>query len=137
MPAPDFLDTNILVYSYDASDHRKQQIAQGLVRKALAGDILTSAQVIAEFATILLHKLTPPAKPRDVIAILDTLEPIKVVPIDSETVRRAVEIKSRYGLHFYDGMIVASAEGAGCRRVWSEDLNAGQIYFGVTVENPF
>jgi predicted nucleic acid-binding protein len=34
-------------------------------------------------------------------------------------------------------MIVAAAERANCSRIWSEDLNAGQSYFGVGVENPF
>ena len=42
-----------------------------------------------------------------------------------------------YGIHFYDGMIVAAAERAGCQRILSEDFNAGQEYFGVTVVNPF
>jgi predicted nucleic acid-binding protein len=40
-------------------------------------------------------------------------------------------------VQFYDGMIIAAAERAGCKRIWSEDLNAGQEYFGVKVENPF
>jgi len=52
-------------------------------------------------------------------------------------VRRAVEAGAAYGIHFYDGMIVAAAESAGCGRIWSEDLNPGQKYFGVSVENPF
>jgi len=34
-------------------------------------------------------------------------------------------------------MIVAAAERAGCQQIWSEDLNTGQKYFGVTVMNPF
>ena len=42
MPAPDFLDTNVLVYAYDPGDLHKQRIAQDLVRKALAGGILAS-----------------------------------------------------------------------------------------------
>jgi predicted nucleic acid-binding protein len=60
-----------------------------------------------------------------------------VIAPDSATVRRAVEAREQYGLHFYDGMMVAAAERAGCPRIWSEDLNPGQVYFGVRVENPF
>ena len=37
MSAPDFLDTNVLVYAYDVSDPGKQRVAQDLVRRALAG----------------------------------------------------------------------------------------------------
>jgi predicted nucleic acid-binding protein len=34
-------------------------------------------------------------------------------------------------------MECVTAEHAKCGRIWSEDLNAGQEYFGVTVMNPF
>jgi predicted nucleic acid-binding protein len=137
MSAPEFLDTNVLVYAYDPSDSRKQRVAQGLVTRALAGEILVSTQVLAEFAATLLHKMTPPARSEDVIAVLDALGPIRVVVPDGDIVRRAVEARAEYGVHFYDGMIVAAAERGGCGRIWSEDLNAGQAYFNIAVENPF
>jgi predicted nucleic acid-binding protein len=137
MPAPEFLDTNVLVYAYDPSDLRKQRVARDLVRRALAGQIIVSTQVLAEFATTLLHKMTPAARPEDVMAVLDTLGPLRVVVTDADIVRRAVEVRAEYGLHFYDGMIVAAAERGGCGRIWSEDFNAGQEYFRIAVENPF
>lgn len=137
MPAPDFLDSNVLVYAYDVSAPAKQRIAQDLIRRAVAGEMLVSIQVLAEFAATLLHKLTPPAPPDGVLAILDALGPIKMINREGDLVRRAVEIRARYGIHFYDGMIVAAAERAGCRRIWSEDLNADQQYLGITVANPF
>ena len=137
MPAPDFVDTNVLVYAYDASDPRKQAIARDILRKAVAGGGVASSQVLAEFASTLLHKLSPPVRCEDLIALLDTLSPIKLVLPDGDLVRRAVEVRAAYGLHFYDGMIVAAAERAKCKRIWSEDLKAEQEYFGVTVVNPF
>lgn len=137
MPGPDFLDTNVLVYAYDVSDPGKQRIAQELVRKAVAGEIVMSSQVLAEFAATLLHKISPPAKHADLMVLLDALGPIKLIPTNGDTVRRAVEVRGRYGLHFYDGMIVAAAEHGGCGRIWSEDLSAGQQYFGIIVRNPF
>lgn len=137
MPAPDFLDTNVLVYAYDPSDLAKQHVAQDLVRRAIAGEVVLSTQVLAEFAATLLHKLSPAARPEDVNAVLDALGPVRLIAPDSDTVRRAVEVRAAYGVHFYDGMIVAAAERGGCRRIWSEDLNNGQKYFGITVENPF
>jgi predicted nucleic acid-binding protein len=137
MPAPDFLDSNVLVYAYDVSDSRKQHLAQDLVRKAIAGESVLSTQVLAEFAATLLNKLSPAVPPDDVLVILNALGPIRLVAPDGDIVRRAVEARASYGLHFYDGMIVAAAERAGCGRIWSEDLNAGQRYFGVSVANPF
>jgi len=137
MPAPDFLDTNVLLYGYDVTHAGKQRVARDLIRKALLGEMVISSQVLAEFASTLLHKLSPHARPKDVIALLDALGPIKLIATDGDTVRRAVEARDEYGLHLYDGMIVAAAERAGCKRIWSEDLNAGQKYFGIVVENPF
>jgi predicted nucleic acid-binding protein len=137
MPAPDFLDTNVFVYAYDASNPRKRQVAQDLVRKAVAGEMLTSVQVLAEFAATLLHKVSPAVHTEDLCVILDALAPAKVIAPSPELVRRAVEARAAYSLHFYDGMIVAAAEHGGCARIWSEDMNPRQEYFGVTVENPF
>ncbi|MFZ0802346.1 MAG: PIN domain-containing protein [Terriglobales bacterium] len=137
MLATDFLDSNILVYAYDASNPKKQSVAQALVERAVAGEAMASPQVLAEFAATLLHKLTPPATPETVIAILDALGPVKLIAPDAGMVRRAVEARSAYGVHFYDGLILAAAERGGCGRLLSEDLNPGQKYFGVTVSNPF
>jgi predicted nucleic acid-binding protein len=137
MAVPDFLDTNVLVYAYDVSNPKKQNIAQKLLRKALDGDLIISTQVLAEFAATLLYKLTPPVPAHDVIALLDAFAPIRTISPDSETVRRAAEAHLKYRLHFSDGMIVAAAERAGCEQIWSEDLNPGQKYFGVTIANPF
>jgi predicted nucleic acid-binding protein len=137
MTAPDFLDTSVLVYAYDPTDPRKQRLSRNLLRKALGGGIVWSSQVLAEFAATLLHKMSPPAKPEDVKAVLDMLAPVRVIPQSEGTVRRAVEAYAAYGLHFWDGMIVAAAERGGCGRILSEDFKPGQTYFGVTVENPF
>ena len=73
MPAPEFLDTSVVVHAYDPGDSRKQRIAQELIRRALAGDFLVSTQVLAEFAATLLHQMEPAAHPEDVAAVLDAL----------------------------------------------------------------
>jgi len=135
MSAPDFLDSNIFVYAYDVSSPKKRKVAQDLVGRAVSGEFMASIQVLAEFAATLIHKVS--ALPEDVNAILDTLAPMKLISPDHGMIRRAVEGREVYGLHFYDGMIIAAAERAGCARIWSEDLNPGQKYFGVIVENPF
>ncbi|MGC1413668.1 MAG: PIN domain-containing protein [Candidatus Acidiferrum sp.] len=137
MSGPDFLDTNILVYAYDPSDARKQAIAQRIVARALAGDGVVSTQVLSEFAVTLLHKLSPQAQPDDVVETLDSLSAIRMISQDFGVVRRAVEARAAYGIHFYDGMIVAAAERGACGRILSEDLNTGQSYFQIPVENPF
>ena len=137
MSAPDFLDSNVLIYAYDTTDPAKHKIGQELVRRAQSGEFLISTQVLAEFASTFLYKMSPAASPKDILSILQVLYPIRTISPDAETVRRAVEAHARYGIHFYDGMIVAAAERAGSVRIWSEDLNSQQKYFGIEVANPF
>jgi predicted nucleic acid-binding protein len=137
MSAPEFLDSNVLVYALDDSDPRKQEIAQGLVRRAVMGQMVVSTQTLAEFSATLLQRFSTSFSSDEVLGILDALSPIRLVVPDAGIVRRAVEAHEIYGVHFYDGMIVAAAERGGCERIWSEDLNSGQKYFGVAVQNPF
>lgn len=137
MTGRDFLDTNVLVYAYQTNDPGKQRIARQLVSMAVAGEFTISTQVLAEFASTLLHKLQPPLSMEEVTVALDGLGPIPLIVPDGDIVRRAVEARGAYGIHFYDGMIVAAAERAGCEKILSEDLNSQQKYFGVVVRNPF
>lgn len=137
MSGPDFLDTNVLVCAFDNGNPEKQQVSRELLKSGIAGRTVISTQVLAEFAAALLHKISPRASADAVMRGLDALAPIRTITPDGDLVRRAVEAHVSYGIHFYDGMIVAAAERAGCGRIWSEDLNAGQKYFGVVVANPF
>jgi predicted nucleic acid-binding protein len=137
MSDPEFLDTNVLVYAYDFTVPSKQRTARSLIERAVTDDLVTSIQVLSEFASTMLHKPKHATRPETVLVALAAFHPIRVVTPDASLVRRAVEAHSKYRIHFYDGMIVAAAERAGCARIWSEDLNAGQKYFGVVVEDPF
>lgn len=137
MNDPDFVDSNILAYAHDDADARKKEVAQDIIRRAVLGEMVISTQTLAEFSATLLHKFSQQFSSDEIIAILDALAPIRLVIPDAGMVRRAVEAHKTYGIHFYDGMIVAAAERGPCKRIWSEDLNAGQKYFGIAVENPF
>jgi predicted nucleic acid-binding protein len=137
MSGADFLDTNVVVSAYDDSHPQKRLIARQLIEGGVARKTVISAQVLAEFAATMLHKVSPAATEAAVMTALDALSSLRLVTPDAELVRRAVQARAAYGIHFYDGMIVAAAERAGCQRIFSEDFNAGQAYFGVTVMNPF
>jgi predicted nucleic acid-binding protein len=38
---------------------------------------------------------------------------------------------------FYDALIIASAQTAGCNLLFSEDLNTGEVIAGVRLLDPF
>jgi predicted nucleic acid-binding protein len=50
---------------------------------------------------------------------------------------KLIGIQERYRLSWYDSLIVAAAQQAGCKRLYSEDLQHGQHFGAVTVHNPF
>ena len=50
---------------------------------------------------------------------------------------RAIDIKAKYGLQFYDAIMLATAKAAGCDTVYSEDMGDGVVYDGITVKDPF
>ena len=49
----------------------------------------------------------------------------------------AIDLHQKQQLSFWDAMVVHSAATLGCERLYSEDLNAGQLILGVRVVNPF
>ena len=131
-----FIDSNVLVYVADDTDAEKQRIARSVVEQAISStDFLVSTQVLNEFSSVLFKKLKK--SDAEVDGFLEVLEGIKATPVLPEWTRRAVWIKGRYGLQFYDSLIVAAAEAGGCTEILSEDLNDGQVYCGIKAVNPF
>ena len=132
-----FLDTNILNYALLSQDIRKRQRAMAILGSALSGDdFAISVQVLSECANVLFKKGGMDAK--KVSQCMEYLLQIgNIVPIGAQIVRRAIEIKSLYGLQFYDAQIIAAAEKAECSEIWSEDLGDGQFYCGIRCVNPF
>jgi len=73
----------------------------------------------------------------DVTEIIGNLALIDVLEIDLLIVKRALETVTTYTISYWDALIVAAAERGRCERIVTEDLNAGQEYYGIKVVNPF
>jgi predicted nucleic acid-binding protein len=138
MSANTFLDTNILVYAYDEHEPEKQIRAQTLLRTAIQEEsAVLSVQVLGEFFVVVTRRIRKPLSASDAEKIIDTLSILPVAEIDLNLVKRAIAIQTRYRISYWDSLIVAAAERAGCSTILSEDLSHGQKYNGVLVENPF
>ncbi len=138
MSANTFLDTNILVYAYDGHEPEKQIRAQTLLRTAIQEEsAVLSVQVLGEFFVVVTRRIKEPLSASDAEKIIDTLSILPVAEIDLTLVKRAIATQTRYRISYWDSLIVAAAERAGCSTILSEDLNHGQKYNGVLVENPF
>lgn len=127
-----FLDSNIVIYTLDLRDERRETAL-----RLVSGGGVISAQVLSETANVARRKLH-----LDYSAIADVLNEIsrtcEVLPISAETVRRALRVGQRYGFSYFDAQIVATARLAGCRILYSEDLQHGQVIDDeLTILNPF
>ena len=130
-----FLDTNIVVYAFDRADPAKQRIAIEVME---TGDrLVVSTQVLLETWWVLTRRLAEPLDEDHASEVIDELCALPVVSTDPELVRRAIETSRRFNIAIWDALIIEAARVSGCRRVLSEDLNSGQDFDGVVVENPF
>ena len=127
-----FYDTNVVLYLLSA-DTAKSDRAEEL----LASGGRVSVQVLNEFAAVASRKLRMGWK--DIGEILTHVRAVcPVEPIAIETHDRGLALASRYRLNIYDAMIVASALLAGCKLLYSEDLQHGQVFERqLTVRSPF
>lgn len=134
-----FLDTNVFIYQLDASDARKHKIAERLVREALESDrACISYQVVQECLNTVLRKAEVALDARGARAYLDAvLLPLLKVSASAALYQRALDIQSRWRFGFYDSLIIASALGAGCDTLLTEDLQHGQVIETLTISNPF
>ena len=57
--------------------------------------------------------------------------------LDHGVVRSGIEVSKRYGISYWDGAIIAAAAALEAPILYTEHLNHGQAYGGVTVVNPF
>lgn len=134
----EFIDTNILVYAYNVSAPAKQTKAKTLLTglwNSRKGCL--SLQVLQEFYTVVTRK-TPSSLPPDTAAlIISDYGNWPCHTPDVNDLLEAIRIQQRYDLSFWDALIIWSAVKLGCKIIWSEDFNHGQIYEGINVLNPF
>jgi len=138
MTAAVFVDTNILVYSRDASEVLKQPLARAWrdeLWRRQAGRV--STQVLQEFYVTVTRKLKP-GLPRELarreVADLALWQPVNT---SFELLEAAFELEDRHRLSFWDALIVAAAQAARCDVLLSEDLKSETVLGGVRVVNPF
>jgi predicted nucleic acid-binding protein len=133
-----FVDANILVYAKQTDEPVKQAIAAENIRRlASAGRIRISMQVVNECYRVLTRKLRP-ALQRDVAwSYVSTFFDWNPCAVDLNLALRAREVEQRYGLNWWDCLIVAAAQMQNCEVLLTEDLHEQGDYGGVKVCNPF
>lgn len=134
-----FLDTNVFVYSFDASAPAKARRATELIRRAVAtGKGIVSYQVVQEFFNVALRRFAQPMTVAEAERYLATVfRPLLAVHASQSLYLEALRLCERYRLSWYDALIVAAAIEGQSSLLLSEDLQHGQRFDDLRVQNPF
>jgi predicted nucleic acid-binding protein len=133
-----FVDTNVLLYSEDGRDRRKQAQAIAWLDALWSQEVgRVSTQVLNEFYVNVTRKIAPPMPAGDARAEVRRYQRWQPWQVDHATVEAAWSVESRFGLSYWDALIVAAAQQQSCSLLLSEDLQHEQRFDGVQVINPF
>lgn len=131
-----FVDTNVLLYSVDPSDPSKRAAAKSWMSALWqrgAGSL--SWQVLNEFYVNATRKMrSPSAKARNIVQALALWAPVDTT---IGLIERAWYWSDQAQVPYWDALIIAAAERAGCGRLLSEDFQVGRTFGPVQVVSPF
>jgi predicted nucleic acid-binding protein len=132
-----FVDTNVLLYaiSRDQVEGEKARRANELLGSRELG---LSAQVLQEFYVQATRAgRTDRLAHEHAVALVESFRRFSVQDVTASIVLAAMSTHRRFGISYWDAAIIEAARSLGCETVLSEDMNDGQDYGGVIVQNPF
>lgn len=133
-----FVDTNILVYAYDASAGEKHEVAKKEIAALWdSGRGLISTQVLQELHVTLTKKVPKPISPSLSRQIVQDLLQWKVIVNEGPSILEAIEVQQKHGLSFWDALVVQAAIKGGADVLLSEDFEVGRLIDRLTIRNPF
>jgi predicted nucleic acid-binding protein len=136
MTARCFVDSNVLVYADDHSAGLKRDRARALIRELmLTRTGVLSLQVLQEYFSVSTKKLGLPAEAaRRRVALVSRLD---VVILGVQDVLGAIDLHRLHGFSIWDALVIRAGLNAGCRVLYTEDLQDGRRIDGLEVVNPF
>ncbi len=135
-----FLDTNIFVYAFLASEPRKRVKAIELIEACLgSGRGCISYQVVQEFANVARKKFVSTLSASDCKAFIDAaMQPLNRVASSTRLIHTALDLQEELRYSFYDCVMVAAALQSGADTLYTEDLQHWQLVRGtLRIINPF
>ena len=132
-----FADTNLIVYTVDPDEPEKRRHSKDLLNQIINRHTLVlSPQSLNECYRVVTEKrdLMPRSEAR---RFVDAWRPYCTAPYDLEVTREAWRVQDRYGLSWWDCMLLGSAIRARCEIFLSEDMQHEQTVDSLTILNPF
>ncbi|MFL6259859.1 MAG: PIN domain-containing protein [Thermoanaerobaculia bacterium] len=136
MTARCFVDSNVLIYSDDLRAGPKRDRARELIEEVMvAGTGVLSLQVLQEYFSASKKKLGLSAdSAREKIQLFSRLD---VVILGVPDLLAAIDLHRLHQFSIWDALVIRAALNAGCRILYSEDLQDGRRIDGLEIVNPF
>ncbi len=130
------IDTNIFVYSIDERDPRRKEMACFIIDELVERDTPVALQVCGEFYAATTRRLGRSSweaaqASRNLMAASATFAHSR------QAMERAFAEAAAGRFSFWDAVLLASADEAGCRYIVSEDMSDGAKLGQVEVLHPF
>ncbi len=134
------VDTNVFVYSLESNEPIKRAKAEALLDELVTqSETLLLWQVAAEFLSCLRRwEAAGEISTADAQGYFD--EALDFFPLQIPSPRVfaiAFDLHSRFSLSHWDSMLLAACKDAGIDTLYSEDMDPGTDYDGLTIINPF
>lgn len=133
-----FVDTNVLVYAFDADAGFKFEKAQSILKDCWNNQSgLLSTQVLQEFYVTVTKKLTKKVDKQAARNIVQVYKAWSVRSITAEDMIDASEFEEQNQTSFWDSLIITIAQKTGAETLYSEDMQGGKKFGSLTIVNPF
>jgi predicted nucleic acid-binding protein len=131
-----FIDTNVLLYAVSTAEEERAE--RQAARRILEADNWgLSVQVLQEFYVNATGKLAQTLSEAETLHFLAHVMRRPVVDLTPDLFLRAIELKNRYRIGYWDAAVVGAALTLGCHTLYTQDLNHGQDYDGLCAVDPF
>lgn len=130
------LDTNILVYTFDADAGERHKKAVQVLKKVITLDCVLTLQALSEFFNTITRKFGLDAKIATHL-VESFQEFFPVIIAKPTTLSHAMRLVCDSKLSFWDAMLCATARDNGVTLLLSEDFNHEQLLNSIRIVNPF
>jgi len=135
------IDSNLLGYVFDESEPEKKRICKDLTAECWKGNkkYALSVQNLSEFYVVVTKKIEHPI-PENVakrfIELIIGFQGWHVLNISAHTVASAIDICTKYDIHYWDALLTATMRENEVFGIYTEDSDFDKIPW-LKVVNPF
>ncbi len=131
------IDTNILVYTKDKEDRKRQETAINIINECIENrNGILSLQNLVEFSNVLQNKTELPSHEINEV-IRDLSIDLEVIYYNNNTIIKANEYCERFRIDFFDALLAATMEENNINAIVTENTDHFSPIPWLKVINPF